>query len=256
VNPINDLDASRRAVLTRSIGLAIDALHARPLHGPSRRSRRFSASVSYDDRRWNLSATSVRAPSTGGDLTISSDARGMRIEIRPYQRAERTPLVQISGLRPAGLPAPFPDRDEIVDELERWSRWAAIPTDPMRYERRSRMSTLIGCAMHAEGLTEARVGRPLAILPGPWHDGAMGVDVFKNVKLTPPEFEKLRTFVKRNPDVVAQALDGESTIEIGCEYKEFKSDLRAIFDLTAPRRLAISIHEPIDAMRRLARLAA
>lgn len=251
MNPANDLNQSHRRVLTKALGIAHDAFTRRK-PDVQRPSRRFRAVVSYDDHTHHLSSSAVIARSNCGRVAAISNSKEFAIEVQPFNERHQTPLVRIVGKRPSDVPAPLPESDPILREIERMIEWSLTPLDPMRYEHRATMSAMLGAQLQSEGMTLERVGKPLLIAPTPWSGGIVAVEEMTSMRMTEQERRATRSFCDRNRDLVRQAFNGRPTYEVRSETKESEARVRMIIDMTAPVQFVVQPMEPLEAMRRIA----
>lgn len=164
----NALSAQDRKVLCSAINLTLERVEVRGFDC-SNSSKRFSHEMRYDDRKYGLSNSSVRARSNSGYAILSSTAQRIRLDIHPDLRWGKQPAVRIEERHPIDAPRLIPETQSILFMLRRWKEIAQFDPGP-ELRRQWRVAwieaaEIAGAYAFAEGGDAKSLGAPSLTLP-------------------------------------------------------------------------------------------
>lgn len=164
----NALSAQDRKVLCSAINLTLERVETRGFDC-DKSGKRFSHEMRYDDRKYGLANSSVRARSNSGYAILSSTAQRIRLDIHPDLRWGKQPAVRIEERHPVDVPRLIPETQSVLMMLRRWKAIAEFdPGSELRRQWRAawlEAAEIAGAFAFAEGGDAKTLGAPSLTLP-------------------------------------------------------------------------------------------
>ena len=254
-SPVCDLGPGHRTTMRRALAIAAETVAERPRsHWYRRPTTRFSERINYDGGTHRLGTASVRPTADHGILVVSSDAAAMRIDLHPFNREERTPLLRIAARHLPGAQRPVLERASILSAIGRAADALDTPEDPLRYERKALIAAVVGSGMHAAGIGRALHGEnPKFALANPWRPAGLvrGSD-WPFPKPDAAGMAAIAAFDASIAVAVAETAPDDPGFEVRIEAVGRNEMRRLVVDLTADRTVSVAPIDAIAAMRRIA----